>query len=227
MVNPKILCLMPCLPDDFNEATVRSVLNQTVPVTMIISLPERVNGSTVAAKLSKVLNNGLNVVDLNFFDYILRVDSDVVLPSDFIEKNLQGEPDGVGDAGYAMLLKVQSFVKVLNARFHPLSDDSYTRYKMLMAGCKWRDYTVEPELLRQAGKSYNAKYFLQRGELMYALGYEPIHVLFSFLWEWRNILAVFGYFKALFNRMGKLDVASFVWRSQIHKLLMREEVAGQ
>lgn len=50
-------------------------------------------GKTVAERVSKVLNEGLSHIRLEDFDYLLRVDGDVVLLHNFLEENLKGKPD--------------------------------------------------------------------------------------------------------------------------------------
>lgn len=58
------------------------------------------------------INYALSKVHLKEFDYLLRVDADTILPDRFIEENLKVDADCVGKAGYAMLLKVDCFIKV-------------------------------------------------------------------------------------------------------------------
>jgi hypothetical protein len=59
------------------------------------------------------------------------------------------------------------------------------------------------------------------GKIYYKLGYEPFHVL-NFL---RNrqlrdmLLVTIGYFTALIKRDTKFDIANFVWRYQMRRLL--------
>jgi len=215
----KILCVIPSLPSDLHFSTIQSILTQTVPVHMILILPCEVKGKTVAEKLSKVLNEGLSHIKLEDFDYILRVDGDVILPCNFLEENLKGEPDLCTGAGYAMLIKVKTFIRIMRSKFHPENDDSYTFYKFMKTGCKVIKYRIRPVLLRKSGVHHGLKYFLNRGITMYKLGYEPFHVLASFRWASRNVFAVFGYFIALLRREKKFDVADYVWMKQVNKLI--------
>lgn len=214
----KILCVIPSLPNELNFKTIKSILNQTCPVEMIVILPKKVEGHTIAEKLSKVLNGGLNHLKLESFDYVLRVDSDVMLPSNFLKENLKQQPDLSGSAGYAMLIKTSTFLRVMKGKFHPKSDDSYTSYKFMKENCKVYKNQVKPVLTRPSGKHHGIKYFLDRGKAMYRLGYEPLHVLASFRWASGNIFAVFGYFVALLKCERKFDVADFVWQKQVRKL---------
>ena len=217
---PKVLCIIPSLPEDLHPLTVKSILEQSFPIEMLVILPKKVQGETVAAKVSKVLNEGLQHIKLEDFDYILRIDGDVVLPPNFLEEALKEEPDLYGGAGYAMLIKVKSFLRVMNGRFHPESDDSYTIYKFMQSGCNFiKRRKVEPILLRKSGRHHGVKYYVARGEIMYKVGYEPFHVLTSFRWDLWNIFAVFGYFYALVTRKRRFDVADYVWYKQVRRLL--------
>lgn len=187
---------------------------------MLVILPKKVPGKNVPAKVSRVLNEGLQHIKLENFDYILRVDGEVILPSNFLEEALKEEPDLYGGAGYAMLIKVKPFLQIMKGKFHPESDDSYTCYKFMRSGCNFiRKYKVRPILLRKPGRHHGIKYYVTRGEIMYKVGYEPLHVLASFYWDLWNIFAVFGYFIALLKREKKFDVAKFVWNKQVRRLL--------
>lgn len=212
----KILCIIPCLPEDFNSKSLISILNQTVPVDMIVLLPKRVKGKTIGEKLSKVLNEGLSRIKLEDFDYILRIDSDTVIPANFLEENLKDKPDLCGKAGHAMLIKVEAFRKAMNCRFHPENDDSYTRYKFMQLGFKVTDWRVKPLHKKRLHSPIIA---LRRGINMYRLGYEPVHVFLSLRYNIRNFFAIFGYLLALLKQEQKFDVANFVWWSQIKKLM--------
>lgn len=215
----KILCVIPSLPSDFSFATLRSIFQQTIPVDMIVILPRKAEGISVSEKVSKVLNEGFSRLKLEDFDYILRLDGDVVVPANFLEENLKGTPDESGGAGYEMLIKVEPFMKLMNGKLHPKSDDSYIVYKFMQKGLKVVKNKVNAVLLRPAGKHHGTTYFFHRGKQMYKLGYEPIHVLAGFRWELRNLFAIFGFLIALLKREHKYDVADFVWHKQIRRLL--------
>lgn len=226
----KILCVIPSLPEDLNPQCVKSVLAQSYPVDMVVILPRKHQAKLLGAKLSKVLNEGFSHIKLEGFDYVLRVDGDVILPCNFLEENLKDNPDLCGGAGYAMLIKVKPFLEVMNGKFHLLSDDSYTSYKFMKEDCKVVKLRVEPILLKQRGLHYGTSYFskpshhdltrfFNRGKTMYRLGYEPFHVLGMLRFTIWNIFAVFGYFTVLVKREEKLDVADFVWYKQVRRLL--------
>ena len=215
----KILCVIPSLPEELSFKAIQSVLKQTIPVESVMILSKRVKGKTTAEKVSKLLNDGLSHVRIEDFDYLLRVDGDTVIPPNFLEENLKDNPDLCGEAGYGMIIKTSTFKKVMNGKFHPESDDSYISYKFLMKGYKVTKWKVKPIPLGDANFKRVLKSKIDRGLLMYKIGYEPFHVILSIRWSLRNIFAIFGYFLGFLKREPKFDVSSFVWRRQIRRLL--------
>jgi hypothetical protein len=214
---PKILCVIPCLPEDLNGKCVECVKNQTIPVSKLLVLSGRGSGVTLQERVSSVLNEALGQVDLNDYDYLLRVDSDTLLPETFLEDNL-GLADVVGD-GFAHLIRVLPFLAVMGGRFNLVSDDSYLNYKFMMQGYSWVRCHVEPHVVRPFGVCHGISYFLVRGRIMWACGFEPFHVLGAFLWDKRNVFAVFGYFASLLMCKSRLDVANFVFHRQSRRLI--------
>lgn len=230
-MKPKILCVIPTRCQDLTFETLRSILNQTIIVDAIIIFPNSdTPGETVGQKVSWVLNTRLPYIKIEAFDYILRVDADTVLPANFIEENLKGEPDICGQSGCAMLIKTSTFLRVMNGKFHPLSDDSYTFYKFMKEGCSFQKWRVKPIVMRAGGLHHRASYFKKpkhhnvlrfynRGKTMYRLGYEPLHVFGRLRHSIWNAFAVFGYLIALIKHEKKFDVADFVWHKQVKKLM--------
>jgi hypothetical protein len=213
----KILGLIPMLPNDFSTETAESVVKQTVPVEQVLLIFNRGVGASFPARMSNALNEGLKAVDLAEYDYLLRVDSDTVLPNNFLSSSLALNADVVG-YGHAHLIRVATFLKVMNGKFNSESDDSYLNYKFQSEGYKWSYWDVKPIMSRKPGKTHSVNYFVERGEIMWKHGYEPLHVFGSVRWEPKNVLAIFGYFLALLRRKRRLDVSKFVFRFQISKL---------
>jgi hypothetical protein len=120
----KILCIILSLPKDLTFETIKSVMQQTIPVEMIVLLTKRSNKSTQTERIPEVLNDGLEKVDLKKFDYFLRVDGHVVLPKDFLEKNLKGEPDTLHGAGFS-IVKVAPFIEIMGGKYYYPNDDSH------------------------------------------------------------------------------------------------------
>ena len=216
---PRILGVVVSLPEDLNPQTIPSVLSQTFPVDNLLMITERVVGGTLAQKISYLLNQGLKGI-VEEYDYIFRVDGDIAVPPNFLKENLKGEPDYVGTLGSACLIKVEAFKKALGVRFHPDSDDSYTMYKFMSLGFDVRKYIVNPIFLRRHDLKYGVYDFLERGRIMWKVGYEPLHTTIPiFHKDWRNIITVFSYFAHALRRTKRWDVADFVFRKQIRRLL--------
>jgi len=181
-------------------------------------LTERVKGGALSQRVSFVINKTLSRIRLENFDYLLRVDGDTVLPYDYVEKCLHSNPDLCGEYGFAMLIKVEPFIRLMNGRFHLEGDDSYVMHKFAIAGAN----VVKTKLIQvQTRKRHHSvNEVMDRGRIYYQLGYEPLHLLFGF----RNvtlrtyILIVAGYFSALVARKPKFDIANDVRRHQMRLL---------
>lgn len=217
----RVLCVIPSLPKDLNAQCVPSILAQTHPVEMLVILPKEVKGGTLPEKVSFTLNEGLSHIRLEDFDYILRVDGDTILPADYLEESLRDAPDLYGDWGYAMLIKTQPFLKLMNGKFHPESDDSYIIHKFIAEKQKVTHRQIK--LVQTRKRPHDMNDLLACGEIYYKLGYEPFHVLSFFGNRGLKdmLLVVIGYFNALVRRERKFDVASYIWRHQTRKMALR------
>jgi hypothetical protein len=178
----KILCIIPALPYEVTLETLRSVWNQTVPVTQTLILTEKINEeSTFPAKISTILNNGLTSIRLEEYDYLLRVDADTILPAKFIEAHLQQQPHLVG-YGNAQLINMPAFIEVMDAKFFPEQDDDYIRFKFASKGKRVIDYTVSPNITRKECTTHQMqKYFVERGTILYSCGCEPFHLIYQII----------------------------------------------
>jgi len=210
---PRILCVIPALPSELQFDTIKSVLNQTVPVTHTIILTEKIEEKMpFPAKISKVLNNLLEkIVDLSSYDYILRVDTDTILPPNFIEENLKKDYAVLG-YGYAQIIKVKPFIEVLGGRMNKHHDDGYIIQKLKFTGfaASSKDYTVPPILKRGSGLHHGSSWFVDQGELNYMYGGDPVSVLFDTIYKFNEytIFQIYGYFKALITRAERFDIAA-------------------
>lgn len=215
----KVICVVPSLLEDLNPDCIPSILSQTVPVSMIVLLHKRLKGGTTAQKVSLTLNEGLSHICLGDYDYLLRVDCDTVLHPTFLFVALQGFPDLYGDAGYAMLIKISVFKRLLDGKFNNVSDDTYLFHKFRIEGVK--TVNLDKALVQTRTWRHNKTNNMYCGEIYYRIGYEPFHIL-GFL---RNpsfrmmLFVVLGYFCALFRRVGKFDFAPRIWRYQMRRLI--------
>ena len=196
-------------------------MEQTVPIDMIVLLTKRSSKSTQTERIPEVLNDGLEKIDLKKFDYFLRVDGHVVLPKDFLGKNLEGEPDTLYGAGFS-IVKIAPFIEIMGGRYYYLNDDSYLNAKFKQHGKKVGEQKIG---LLHKEHAFNPKYYVERGRMLYLLGWTPFHILgimSSTLARNRvreetcyNIFVIGSYFLSFLVRPPKLAIAGFVRDYQI------------
>lgn len=237
----RVLVLIPTLNDDPSDA-IESVMKQTVSPSKILvavgskelyqklvtqphaDIVEYVYvkpnlREPVGLRVAKALNVLLSRVSLREYDYLVRVDADTILPPRFIEENLKLNADYVGKAGYAMILKIESFLKFLGGRFAEIAaEDTYVGLKLLSKGCRVESWILPPKLKRKSGSGHSWRYFYIRGIEMCKLGYEPIHIIERLRWDFRYIFAIAGYIVAILKRVRRYDVAHWVLRAQLRRL---------
>ena len=242
MISPKILVVIPTLDDDPTD-TIKSLLRQTVKVSKIIvavgslklyqKLISRYGDNVIefvyikpnfrdplGKRVAVALNYALSKVCLSEYDYLLKVDADTTLPSHFIEENLKVNADYVGKVGYAMLLKMNCFIKFFNGRFFEVgAEDSYIGLKLLSQGCSVRSWVIPPKLKRKSGAHHSWRYYFVRGMEVYKLGYEPLHVVEVVRHDFRAVFTIVGYAIAAFKRIKRYDIASWVFRVQLRRLI--------
>lgn len=213
---PRILCILPCLPSELKIETLQSIWKQTVPVTFTVILTEKVRMKHFPSKMSHILNNGLEHIKLEDFDYILRVDSDITLPENFLEKNLKNDPDACG-YGYAQLIKISSFVTHMDGKFNKEHDDSYVLFKFMSENLNVKEkYDVHPVLKRHAGVHHGYGYFINRGKDFYKMGFEPVHILcHPITCHAFDLFSIIGFFIASFRQIHKFDFADFITYRQL------------
>jgi hypothetical protein len=218
---PKIICIIPTLPNDISIKTLKSIYSQTVPVDYVYLLSKQIKESKpLPQKISSVLNDGLSGLNLNAFDYILRLDSDTVLPQDFIEKHIALHVDVCGGAGYAQLISVPFFQKNMNSLFNSLSDDSYNYYKAKSCGTALK--LVTPVQYKEPGLFHNKfKYNFYSGELGFFIGYDPFQGVSYLRFKSKGIIYFLGYFWALLTFKKRFEFANTEQNKHLKKLFIK------
>ena len=216
----KVLCVVPALPSEVKIDTLQSIFAQTVQVEPTIILTERIKTKLpFPAKMSLLLNGMLEYVRLEEFDYLLRVDGDTVLPSNFVEAHINAGFDAVG-CGFAQLIRVKPFMEFMGGMFHPDHDDGYIIEKFSYVGLKssWR-YLVEPTVNRAPGLHQGSSWYKAQGELKYRYGKEPLEFGLYLLRHYCpfTIFELAGYFSALLRGKPRFDVADRVLYRQLRK----------
>jgi len=211
---PRIICVIPALPSEVKLSTLRSIFSQTIPVDYTILLTKKVQEKLrFPVKISLVLNEMLKDLKLENFDYLLRVDTDTVLPDNFIEENLKLDLDVLG-WGCAELVKIDPFLKVMGGQFHPEHDDGYIHVKMRQVGLKssQEGYAVKPICIREPGKHHGNNWFFAQGVLDYQYGFDPAGTLYNAFAVFGLRYApsvVYGYIYGVINpKIKRFDVAS-------------------
>lgn len=209
---PRIVCVIPALPSEVKMATLKSIFNQTVPVHYVILLTKKADSRLLfPAKISSILNDMLEDIKLKNYDYLLRVDTDTVLPENFVEENLKMGLDVLG-WGCAQLVKIEPFLKIMNGKFHPDHDDGYIHVKMRQLGLKssQEEYAVKPICIREPGRHHGTPWYFSQGVLDYRYGFDPAGTLYNALVVFGLPYApfvIYGYVYAAVHRVARFDVA--------------------
>lgn len=248
----RLLAVVATLNDDPNR-TVESILRQSVEVSKIIvavggkDLYEKLKEKsterveyfyvkpdyqlTVGKRVGAAINKALRKADFEKYDYVLKIDAEILLPANFVEANLAERPDFVGSVGFAMIFKTSSFLRVFGGVYPEVElDDIYFAFKFLYAGCsvkRWKSVPVEMKVREKGYQSFSR--YLHGGVEMYRVGYEPVHILHSFLRGVRrgtldgtlqvvNIVPVFGYFSAVLRNVKRYEFGLWIFRMQVRRL---------
>lgn len=227
-----MLCVIPCLPKELRAETLHSVFCQTVPVEYVLLLNKRCSEEFVPQRVSAVLNDAVPSLRLEYFDWLLRLDADTVLPCDFVERNVGLGADVVGQNGYAMLVRLSVFMRFMGGKFSRWSDDTYTFFKLRSCGCRCVENAVPVKYRDSCVKHDSFGYWFYGGVQNYMMGYDPVRVL---SWPFRCLLrgdfvgvrrVVFrcvGYFWALLCGHEVFDFAGGERLRYIHRLFRRKK----
>lgn len=229
----RILAIIPTLKDDPLE-TIGSIQRQTVgdiDICVISGcLGKRFTDvqwfyfkpnmcESVGLRVARSINYALSFYCLPRYEYLLRVDADVIIPRDFIKDNVKLDSSYVGKAGYAMLIKMVDFLKVFDGRF-PLvgAEDSYISFMFESKGYSNLTWNTHPIVTREGFKRHPWRYHYARGLEMFKLGYEPVHVIHAS----RNSFLIVGYLRGLFSMVDRYPFYKWVFRHQVRRIIYRK-----
>lgn len=155
----------------------------------------------VGVRVGKAINRALNNIDLRKYDFLLKVDADVEMPLNYLERCLKLGADLVG-LGPFMLVKMEPFLKLLSGRWPEVpTDDAYVMMRFKAAGLRIAPWPEGLVLKRKAGGSW--RYYYYRGIYDLKIGFDPIKELFSaisLVMHRRTLLPIFtliGYLIAM------------------------------
>jgi hypothetical protein len=240
---PKILAVIPTLNDDPSE-TIESLHAQDFEISKIIVsvgskklFQELISPTSknvqfkyvqpdfkksLGERIGRALNTALNEVRLQDYDYLLKLDADTILPPRFVTSNVSLKSDIVGIFGFAMMLKISAFVKVLNGKWpETLGEDTYITHYYQMKGLSCKNYNLPPNLKRKSGVHHDWTYQFIRGIALYKLGYEPIHAFALSLdlrVDRKNLFIICGYAVAFLKRTTRYVFADFIFGKQLKEL---------
>lgn len=114
-----------------------------------------------------------------------------------------------------MLLKVDTFIKFFGKFPEVPAEDSYIGLKIIACDASAESYALPP-ILRERS---DTEWWITRGKEAFKLGYEPMHIFWLVLSDIRKVFILIGYFTALLMRLKRYDIAGFVFRAQLKRLL--------
>lgn len=253
--NLRVLVLIPTL-NKLPRKTIETLLNQTLkPVRIIVISGKRLEiedysffsvdlvqiiydkpdmKMSLGERVARALNKALDQVNISDYDFILKADSDIIFPPDFIERNLFSGYDLMG-RGSGMLIKVKPFEKYMRgAFFEIIIDDVYLLRVFQIYGLKvlpWK--WIHPAIILNE-PSYTWRRMLKIGEAYLRCGDTPILFILTTLMliirkkSLTYIFMITGYINARKNK-NKYPIAE-LWliynkdkwsrRSRLYKLIM-------
>lgn len=223
---PKVLAII--ASHESTEQTRLSLESQSIPPVQIAVADEVFHDRNVGIRVARAINSVLEWLDVSEFDWFLRVDGDILLPHDWIEKSVASGADVIGRGGYALLVRMSAFSAV-GYRFPVVeNEDTMLVLKLQSLGFKAIPYVVKPKFLREPrrGTDRSLLTFFHGGTWAWKSGYEPIHAVYNFISATkirrnpRYLLGIFGYFFSAFSRVEKWDegVTRFVRHEQLRRL---------
>lgn len=224
---PRVLALI--ASNEPSERIRRNLETQTLPPTKILLADRTFKDKFVGTRVTRALNEAISSVDLGAFDWIMRVDCDVILPDRWIERSVGSGADVVGRAGYAMLIRMSAFRRLDSGRFPFITkEDSFIVLKLQSLGYRAVPHVVPIGFVREPARGSETSVYhgFFSGVFAYKLGYEPLHAVGGFISaakKRRNLLfliSAYGYMASVLARPRKWDEdeASWVFRHQVKQL---------
>lgn len=253
----KIITVIPTLNED-PTPTIQSLLAQSLEVSKIYvvigstTLYDKLAASDIertqfiyvkpyfsqllGKRVAAAINAALSNERLEEYDYVFKLDADVILPKKFVEMNLQDKPDFIGSGGAAMLFTVSSFLKVFAGKYPEVAaDDTYFASKFLYDGYSVKRWVCPVQIKSQEKRSHSYRHQIQRGIELYKLGYEPVHILDLpreiACTEPRDVLSnqwifqVAGYFLGVSKRVKRYEFAPWIFKMQVRRLIYGRQFA--
>jgi hypothetical protein len=182
---------------------------------------------TVGERVGVSLTKAFKKFDISNYDYIVKLDSDVVLDEKFIERNICRNLDVIG-IGAAMIVSTRCYLKYIGERW-PISpyDDNFVVETLMALGCKTFPFKWPhpPRIMRKPGNDLLRAYRI--GVECYKLGIHSLRVLSMIirLLKNRNIAFLYvlsGYTAAVVARQRRYKYASII--SRFNKMYIKSKI---
>jgi hypothetical protein len=163
----------------------------------------------IGVRVGKAINTALRQVCLEHYDFLLKLDADVLLPSNYLARCVTLGADLVG-LGPFMLVKIKPFLTLLHGQWPETpADDAFIATKFRAAGLKVERWL--PGITIKTGGSFRQwRYYYLRGMDDFKLGFDPFQelVIVQHLIRSRHSLL------PMFTLLGY--VYAFLWKREMY-----------
>ncbi len=153
---------------------IESLKSQTLKPKKIIIANYRVPAKySVGQRSAYAFNRAIRNVNLEEYDYLLKLDDDVILPPNFLEANV-GLADYVGE-GRAMILKIKTLLQIMGGNLKVMQcEDTYLLQSYYWLGAKirygWNVPPIDTISHMESLASHLKKYWIDVGRAQYRFG---------------------------------------------------------
>jgi len=163
-----------------------------IPVDIIYVRPDL--REHVGIRVGKTINQALQLLNLHEIDYLLKIDADVLIKTDYLEKCVKMDADLVG-LGPFMLIKAKPFFLLLKGRWPETpADDAYIAMAFRAGGLRVTRFPEGILVKRKGGATGSWRYYYLRGVDDWKVGFDPLREFMAVLWliiRRRSMLPVF------------------------------------
>lgn len=162
--------ILAIIPSIFRaDATVNSLKSQTLKPQKIIVTSKRFSSPFLGVRIAKAINAELSSINLENYDFLLRVDDDMILPANFLEENSKIQADIIG-AGGTLMLRISALKRIGGWPEYP-TEDSYLLWTAKALNLKLARETIKMISTRKQGTHYPDKVMIDYGKETWRLGY--------------------------------------------------------
>lgn len=164
----RVVAIIPSIYDP--RRTIESLNAQTLPPTRICLADKRFPSQFHGLRVAKAVNSELASLNLDDYDWLLRLDDDTTIPTNFLQVNTAIEADIIGNGGNCLLIRT-CVLKKLGGWPELPGEDSSLVYQGIMNGFKHESLVVKDTCQRTVGTYYTWRLFFDSGKELWKLGY--------------------------------------------------------